>query len=122
MARLVTLQLPEDVVAEGPLLEAIADVKAAVGRIQDAVLSGRIAYTYKEAAQVVGLSPRFLQEEVRTGRLPAKMAGGRRIIGHTDLLEWFERLPDAADRKMPLGFGGSPSRAANRVARAGGDV
>jgi excisionase family DNA binding protein len=93
----VTIELP----GQEAVLQAVTDVSERLSRIEAQVRSERVAYTYPEAANVTGLSVRFLQAEVAAGRLRAKRAGGRRIIGRTDLLDWYERLPDAAHAEVP---------------------
>jgi excisionase family DNA binding protein len=106
----VTIELP----GQRDVLERLDTVLERVSRIEAQIESGRIAYSYRQAAEVTGLSVRFLQEVVATGRLRAKKAGGRTIIGRTDLLDWYERLPDAAYMEVPKVVS-DPSRPANRL-------
>lgn len=54
----------------------------------------RIAYTIEDAAAEVGLSPRYIREEIYTGRLKAKAAGTKLIVRRADLEEWVDALPD----------------------------
>lgn len=108
----VTIDLP----GQDAVLEAVQDLSEKVSRIESQVHSGRIAYTYRQAAEVTGLSVRFLQGEVAAGRLRARKAGGRTIVGHTDLLDWIERLPDAAhDRDMSAILRKPPSRTTGKL-------
>jgi excisionase family DNA binding protein len=59
-------------------------------------LSDRLAYSVKQAAILVGVSPSQFYKEISSGRLPAKNLGERKlIILRADLLAFLDNLPDA---------------------------
>lgn len=55
----------------------------------------RIAYSLEEAAKQVELSASYLRRAVHANELVAKRVGQKFRISHTDLVEWFQNLPDA---------------------------
>lgn len=56
-----------------------------------------LALRIPEAVNVSGLSRSKLYDEIKSGRLRAIKAGGRRLILRTDLEAFFERLRGDAD-------------------------
>jgi excisionase family DNA binding protein len=53
----------------------------------------RLAYSPDEAAAWVGLSRRHIDREIEAGNLVARLAGSKVLVGHDDLMAWFESLP-----------------------------
>jgi len=51
---------------------------------------GRLAWSLREAAQAVGVSERFLRNEIRRGRLGA-IKRGRRVLIRPDSLDHYLR-------------------------------
>ena len=66
-------------------------------------MSDVLAHSVTEAAKIAGVGRSFLYEEIRTGRLVARKARGRRLILHADLLDYLRELPcqDSAKRSEP---------------------
>lgn len=52
-----------------------------------------IAYSVEGAAQAVGLSVYPIKQAITAGLLTARYSGAKRLIGHADLLDWFDSLP-----------------------------
>ena len=52
-----------------------------------------IAYDMKSAARAVGLSVTSIRHAVTAGELKPRYSGSKRLIGHVELLEWFNHLP-----------------------------
>lgn len=58
-----------------------------------------IAYNLDGAAAATGLSLTTIKNAVRANELTARFAGTKPLIGHADLLEWFNALP--LDKPVP---------------------
>jgi len=56
----------------------------------------RVAYSYNEAAEVLGLSAGFLRLEVQRGRLHALHAGRRRLILADELSRYLRQCDASA--------------------------
>ena len=54
----------------------------------------KIAYAYDEAGEQVGVSKDMIRKAVDKGDLIPRYIGRLPRISHTDLVEWFEHLPD----------------------------
>lgn len=52
----------------------------------------KIAYTFEEAAEMVGYSVRTLKQHVADGNLAARYANTKGVIRHEDLHEWIDGL------------------------------
>ena len=52
-----------------------------------------IAYSVEGAANAVGLSVFPIKQAITAGLLTAHYSGAKRLVGHADLLEWFNNLP-----------------------------
>lgn len=51
----------------------------------------RLAYSPKEAAQALGLSPKTVRNLIRAGKLPAVMIGSRRLlVPREGIIRWLE--------------------------------
>ena len=63
-----------------------------------------LAHSVPEAARIAGVGRSFLYEEIRAGRLVARKARGRRLILHTDLLDYLRELPcqDSVTKPAPV--------------------
>ena len=59
----------------------------------------KIAYTFEEAAEMVGYSVRTLKQQVADGKLAARYANSKGIIRHADLEAWADQLPAEAPTK-----------------------
>lgn len=57
-------------------------------------LSEKLALTYREVCQFVGLSRRTIVRLVSTHQFPSpKIVGGRRLFSTAAVREWFDRQP-----------------------------
>jgi len=52
-----------------------------------------IAYSVEGAANAVGLSVYPIKQAITAGLLTVRYSGAKRLVGHADLLEWFDSLP-----------------------------
>ena len=52
-----------------------------------------ISYDYAGAAEAIGQSVDTIKVEVRKGNLTPRWPNSKPLIGHEDLLEWFNNLP-----------------------------
>jgi hypothetical protein len=52
-----------------------------------------IAYDYAGAAEAIGQSVDTIKSEVRKGNLTPRWPNSKPLIGHDDLVAWFEALP-----------------------------
>lgn len=59
-------------------------------------MSQKLAYTYQEAANSVGVSVRTLQRLVERGDLAVKYIGSKPVIRASELDAWLETLPSEA--------------------------
>lgn len=55
--------------------------------------SGKIAYRIDEAVKASGLGRTFLYERMASGELKSIKLGGRRLILHSDLMEFLTHAP-----------------------------
>ena len=58
-----------------------------------------IAYDVQGAALAVGLSVFPIKQAISAGELTARFSGSKRLIGHDELVEWFNHLP--LDKPLP---------------------
>jgi len=56
----------------------------------------RLAYSVEEAGQMIGLCRRTIYELMTSGQLRSVKIGRRRLVRHTDLVEFLARLEPAA--------------------------
>lgn len=52
-----------------------------------------LAYSVKDAAQAVGISPAKLEQIIARGDINPRWVDGKRIIAHGELLAWIDTLP-----------------------------
>lgn len=60
-------------------------------------MTQRIAHTRKQAAEMTGLSEQTIARVIKAGELEAKLVGSRILIGHNELMAWFDALPTAEE-------------------------
>lgn len=53
--------------------------------------SRKLAYSYREAAEVTGLGKRTIERLIHTGELPCVQVRGRRVIRHEALAEYLKK-------------------------------
>lgn len=58
-------------------------------------MSQRIAYSYEEAGVQFDVSKDMIRRAVEKGDLIPRYIGRLPRISHTDLVEWFEALPES---------------------------
>ena len=68
-----------------------------------------ISVSVNKAALMVGVSRRFLYDEIKYGRLKSGKAGRRRLIGVVDLQAWVSSRVDEQMRKATAERSTSPS-------------
>lgn len=56
----------------------------------------KIAYSVTEAAARVGVSARFLSDQIKDSYLLARYAGTKALVAHEDLVIWLHSLPTEA--------------------------
>jgi excisionase family DNA binding protein len=54
-----------------------------------------IALTIKQSVEAAGVRKTYLYEAIKRRELPARKAGRRTLILHTDLQAWLRALPSA---------------------------
>jgi hypothetical protein len=52
-----------------------------------------IAYNIQGAADAIGQGVDVIRDAIRRGDLTPRYPNSRALIGHADLLEWFDNLP-----------------------------
>lgn len=60
------------------------------------VPSVKLAYSIEEAGYLIGISRRTLYELIRTGEIGSIKIRNRRLIRHTDLVQYLDELGAAA--------------------------
>lgn len=52
-----------------------------------------IAYTVQGAAEAIGRGPDVIRDAIRRGDITPRYPDSRLLIGHAELLDWFDNLP-----------------------------
>lgn len=56
-------------------------------------LPPRLAFSVRQAAEAVGISPTSLRRQILAGQLGAVTCGSKTLIPHSELVDWFASLP-----------------------------
>ena len=60
-------------------------------------MTNKLAYSMKEAAEMLSISPWLLKEQIQQGRIQSVQIGRRRVIPHWVLEEWLKAKLSGAE-------------------------